>query len=142
MARERHEFDLWAYVVMPEHVHMLIWPKRETYAVSAVLQAVKQSVSRRALNWLRKNRPEGLSALATGQKSPPHRFWLDGGCYDRNVRSAVALAEMIDYIHDNPVKRGLVGRAKDWPWSSARAWLLDEDGWIPVDKESCNASLV
>ncbi len=49
---------------------------------------------------------------------------------------------MIDYIHANPVRRGLVARPEEWTWSSCRAWTYDEPGWIRVDKESCNASLV
>lgn len=47
-------------------------------------------------------------------------FWQRGGGYDRNVRGEDALREKIGYIHANPVRRGLVERAEDWVWSSAR----------------------
>jgi putative transposase len=49
-----------------------------------------------------------------------HRFWQPGGGYDRNIMSIEALRSMVDYIHANPVRRGLVARAEDWEWSSAR----------------------
>jgi putative transposase len=49
-----------------------------------------------------------------------HRFWQPGGGYDRNIRSTPALRAVIDCIHANPVRRGLVARAEDWEWSSAR----------------------
>lgn len=49
-----------------------------------------------------------------------HRFWQPGGGYDRNVTDLASLRLMIDYIHANPVKRGLVKRPEDWEWSSAR----------------------
>jgi putative transposase len=48
------------------------------------------------------------------------RFWQPGGGYDRNITSIEALRAMIDYIHANPVRRGLVARPEDWEWSSAR----------------------
>ena len=46
-------------------------------------------------------------------------FWQSGGGYDRNIVEPRALQTMIDYLHTNPVRRGLVARAADWHWSSA-----------------------
>lgn len=59
------------------------------------------------------------------------RFWQPGGGYDRNITSIEALRAMIDYLHANPVRRGLVARAEDWDWSSAR-WYA---GMRPVKLE-------
>ena len=141
-ARARHPFDVWAYVIMPEHVHLLIWPREERYDVSGILWSIKQSVARRAVGWLQRENPEGLTALATGRKAQPYRFWQDGGGYDRNIRKARTLRLSIDYIHNNPVRRGLTDLAEEWPWSSCRDWLTDEAGLIRLDKDSCNNSLV
>ena len=105
-ARVRHSFHVWAYVIMPEHVHLLIWPAREAYSVSDILKSVKQSVSRRAVNWLRQNNPAGLRLLATGMPGKPYQFWQDGGGYDRNVRDVRDLPKMVRYIHENPVQAG------------------------------------
>ena len=60
-----------------------------------------------------------------------HRFWQPGGGYDRNITSTLALRAAIEYIHANPVRRGLVARAEDWEWSSAR-WYA---GLRPVKLE-------
>jgi hypothetical protein len=49
---------------------------------------------------------------------------------------------MIDYIHNNPVRRALVSRAEDWCWSSARDWAGLGGGLIRLDIDSCNASLI
>jgi putative transposase len=49
-----------------------------------------------------------------------HRFWQPGRGYDRNITSIEALRAMMDYLHANPVRRGLVARVEDWEWSSAR----------------------
>lgn len=50
--------------------------------------------------------------------------------YDRNIKSSKVLISMIDYVHLNPVRRGLVTRPADWKWSSA-AWFLT-DGSSPL----------
>jgi putative transposase len=141
-ARVRLGLHVWAYVMMPEHVHLLIWPATETYSISTILQAIKQSVSRRAVGWLRANNPDGLRCLATGRKDRPYQFWQDGGGYDRNVRNAKALRDIVSYIHNNPVKRGLVSQPEDWPWSSAQDWAGVGKGPIPIDMESCLNSIV
>ena len=135
-ARRKHGFDLWAYVVMPDHVHLLIFPSTQTYSISKILQCVKQSVARKAVGYLRKHDPDGLVCLATGQKHSPYRFWQDGGGYDRNVRSRQELLNTLDYIHMNPVKRGLVRRPEEWIWSSYRDWEGLGEGPIPIDRES------
>ena len=64
-ARRKHAFDVWAYVIMPEHVHLLIWPREQVYSISAILKSIKQSVSRRAICWLRRANPAGLVHLTT-----------------------------------------------------------------------------
>ena len=140
-ARTKMGFHVWAYVMMPEHVHLLIWPAKEVYSISSILQAIKQSVSRRAVGWLRANNPSGLRSLATGRRDKPYQFWQEGGGYDRNIRRGKALGDIIGYIHHNPVKRGLATRAEDWLWSSAAAWAGLTAGPIPLDKETCLNSM-
>ena len=138
-ARRKHRFDLWAYVFMPEHVHLLLWPRPQEYSISSILQTVKQSVSRRVVLELRKHDPERLSSLATGQTNRPYRFWQDGGGHDRNVVSGSTAKAAIDYIHGNPVRRGLVADPTDWHWSSAADWLKGLKGPIPLDRNSVPA---
>ncbi len=53
------------------------------------------------------------------------RLWQEGAGYDRNLFTPEALEASIEYIHNNPVKRGLCEKATDWIWSSARFYLLD-----------------
>ena len=135
-AKVLHQFDVWAYVIMPEHVHLLIWPRRKDYSTSDILKSIKQAVSRRAISWLRRENPRGLRKLATGRADPPYLFWQEGGGYDRNIRHRRTLPAVVKYIHANPVRRGLVQRPADWAWSSWRAWHLNEPGPIPIDRES------
>ncbi len=121
-ARQEFELSLWAYVIMPEHVHLLFWPRQATYEVSRVRTALKVPVARRALRFLKRRAPEFLEKLRDAQPNGEvhYRFWQRGGGYDRNVIEPVTLLQMIEYIHNNPVRRGLVEKATDWVWSSAR----------------------
>jgi putative transposase len=120
-ARRRFDFQLWAYVVMPEHVHVLVWPGDAADQMSRFLQTVKEPVARKAIRHFKTAAPTWLARVTVreGQRLR-HRFWQPGGGYDRNITSIAALRAMIEYIHANPVRRGLVARAEDWEWSSAR----------------------
>ena len=135
-AKENHRFDLWAYVIMPDHVHLLIWPRNDTYSISHILLSIKQSVARRAIHYLHTHNPAALQCLATGQKHSPYRFWQDGGGFDRNILCVPAVMNVVEYIHNNPVRRGLVSTPEEWLWSSARQWHEDPEGPIPIDRES------
>jgi putative transposase len=102
--RDRFVFRLVGYVVMPEHVHLLISePSRGT--PSSVLQKLKQDVSRK------------LRATSSGSQIRQPQFWQTR-FYDFNVYSLEKKIEKLNYMHMNPLKRGLVTNPKDWPWSS------------------------
>ena len=89
--------------------------------MSAFLQALKEPVARQAIRHLKSNAPEWLARITVREGARlRRRFWQPGGGYDRNITSIEALRAMIDYIHANPVRRGLVARPEEWEWSSAR----------------------
>jgi putative transposase len=134
-ARKNSGFHLWAYVIMPEHVHLLVWHPEDNYSTAGFLKSVKQSVARRAIGYVRAHAPESLRLFDTGQQGCRYRFWENGPGYDRNVTKIATLSKMFDYIHENPVLRGLVDYPEDWYWSSARAWATGEDIPISIDRE-------
>ncbi len=70
-AKAKHAFDLWAYVFMPDHVHLVIFPQRDPYSIAAILRSIKQPVSRRAIEYLKRQNPDGLALLATGEQDAP-----------------------------------------------------------------------
>ena len=133
-AQIKHAFALWAYCVMPSHVHMLVLPARGTSA-SSILQSIKQSVARKAIAWIRINAPTFLPRLQSPRPdgSTSTRFWQRGGGFDRNLWSPHAIWDMIDYIHMNPVRESLCATPLDWPHSSARAFLKGEAPQLPLD---------
>lgn len=119
-ARERHGFLVWAYVVMPEHVHLLIPPRG--VPVAKILKSIKQPVTQRMVAHLKRTDPSALLPMISGMKRghSPYSFWQGGGGYDDNLKTSDEVWRMIEYIHLNPVRRGLVQDASDWRWSSCR----------------------
>ena len=135
-ARKKHRVHLWAYVIMPNHVHLLVFPTASNTTMDAFETTIKVSVSRRALAYVRANNPAGLRYMATGQSHTPYRFWFDGGGYDQNVIALDAVKNMTEYIHNNPVRAGLCEYAEAWKWSSAQEWEKEGTGIIPVDRDT------
>jgi len=133
--RERFGFEIWAYVIMPNHVHLLIWPTKELYDIAEILKFLKEGVSKSATRHFREHRPELLDALRVVRPSGrlEHRFWQQGGGYDRNLWTPKAIHSSIEYIHNNPVEAGLVEVATDWRWSSARWYSGLDDVVLDID---------
>ena len=132
-AVQRHQYQLFAFVLMPEHVHLLVQPTCDESPVSSLLKAIKRPFSYRI-----KQRPiESSSPLLkklTIRQRPgvmTFRYWQEGPGYDRNMTSPKAILSAIDYIHENPVRRGLCRRTVDWKWSSARHYLNSDDPGDP-----------
>jgi len=119
-ARKRQDFDVWAFVLMPEHAHLLIHPRNEKYQTARILMAIKSPIARKILEELRHVSPDLADRLRVAKRDGTlsHRFWQAGGGYDRNLYSPRALRASIAYIHANPVRRGLCESELDWEWSS------------------------
>ena len=133
-AREALEFALWAYVIMPEHAHLVVYPKRPVYDIADIRGAIKEPVGRKAMNFLEANAREWIPRLTRRRGEKTERlFWQSGGGYDRNIKTAKVLQATIEYIHLNPVRRGLVEKAVDWKWSSAAWYELGQPTPITID---------
>ncbi len=103
--------------------------------MSAFLQAVKVPVARKAIRHLKDHASDWLTRLTVPEgRRVRHRFWQPGGGYDRNITSIETLRAMIEYIHANPVRRGLVARAEDWEWSSARWYAGLRPAKLEIDE--------
>jgi putative transposase len=133
-ARVEQAFELWAYVFMPEHVHLLVHPRRVDYDIALILQAIKEPVGRRAIGFLERHSRVWLRRVTRQRGNRVERlFWQSGGGYDRNIETPAVLQAEIQYIHMNPVRRGLVQRAVDWKWSSAGHYELGIHGPLAID---------
>ena len=128
--RRKLDVALWAYVIMPEHVHVLLYPLEADYEMRLILVALKRPVSDAAKRHLeRTGNTQWLNRLRVQYPSRDvFRFWQPGGGFDHNIFREKTVPTVIDYIDANPVRRGLVKEPTDWEWSSARFW----DGWSNV----------
>ena len=135
-AHYKCEFDLWAYVFMPDHVHLIVHPRKHSYDIAAIRKAIKSPVASRAIHYLELHAPQWLPKITRKRGERVERaFWQSGGGYDRNTTKGDTLLAMIEYIHLNPVPKNLVQRAGDWRWSSARWYLGDRtDCPIAIDR--------
>jgi len=135
-ARQKHEFLIWSYVFMPEHVHLIVKPLAREYDISLILKSIKQPVAQRFLNRREAFPPRMLRAVTTCQKDGRFRFWQAGGGYDQTLRSGEQVQAAIQYVHHNPVRRGLVTVPQRWFWSSAADWEGRSGGPVLVDTAS------
>jgi REP-associated tyrosine transposase len=107
---------------MPEHVHLLLGePKVGT--LSVVMQVLKQRVSRKCRASVKQTR--------LSESDLPQTFWQTR-YYDFNVGTRKKYLEKLNYIHFNPVKRGLVKSPDEWRWSSCRFYWLGEKGPLKI----------
>ena len=111
LCRATHSADanVFAWVVMPEHVHLVLLLEGRT--VESFLRSLKSPFASEVLARWRQLRAPILDAVG-------NTFWQRGGGYDRNVFGD-ELLEKIRYCHANPVDRRLCGTSIDWRWSSA-----------------------
>ncbi len=128
-------YGYWAYVIMPEHVHLLIPPRDRNDEMRRILAALKAPASRAAKVFLQQEGDEEWFQRLTAKhgKRETFQFWQPGGGFDGNLWNEKTIEQVIDYIHANPVRRGLVERPTDWRWSSARAYAGDNEVPLRID---------
>jgi putative transposase len=127
--RERYRLVVVGYVIVPEHIHLLI-TEPEIGNPSTVMQVLKQRTAHALLP--EKKRSDPRQRLLFGQ-IPRTPFW-QARFYDFNVWTSKKRVEKLRYMHDNPVKRGLVSSPEEWRWSSYRLYFLDEPAPVRVSE--------
>ena len=113
--RRKYRFVVVGYVVMPEHVHLLM-SEPEIGTPSDVMRVLKQRSARALLPKRKRRDPRQRLLFAERLRTP---FW-QARFYDFNVWTAKKRVEKLNYMHQNPVKRRLVAEPGDWRWSSFR----------------------
>jgi putative transposase len=125
-ARLRYRFVAVGYVVMPDHIHLLI-SEPEIGTPSTVMQVLKQRSARQILGATKRPAEQFDSAPERSQ------MWQRRS-YDFNVWSQRKRVEKLRYIHRNPVIEGLVAKPEDWEWSSYRAYAYREEGRVKINQ--------
>lgn len=114
------------YVIMPEHVHAVIWFPC-TGQLSKFMHAWKRQSSLHIRKWYRSEAAEYLRESGLGD-----RFW-QSKYYAFEIYEQRTLEQKIQYMHQNPVRRGLVLRPADWKWSSARWYERKQTVGVPIE---------
>ena len=117
--RKKHEFLLHAYVIMPDHLHLLLSLK-ENGNISKLMHDFKSHTAQ-TINRVLKRK----GAL-----------WQEG-FYDHVIRDERDLKKRIDYIHKNPFASGLVKEISDYRFSSFRSYFMEDDSMVRIDKMQC-----
>lgn len=122
-----HAFRLVAFVYMPEHVHLLVYPVDPRSRVEELLYAIKRPYSYRIKQLLIGAGSRLLRELTVRERPGKmvFRYWQEGPGYDRNLTSPEAVTSSIEYMHLNPVRRKLVADPLGWRWSSCRFYASD-----------------
>ena len=139
--RQKLQIRWLGYVVMPEHVHVLVLPQArgssEVIPISDVLHDLKGlsgKSCKAALRSIWQHRHSlGTPALDSWATGPGEKhFWKPRG-YDFNVVDECKILEKLDYVHRNPITRGLADRPEQWRWSSYRFYELGNRSLIAMD---------
>lgn len=99
--RDKKEYELLAYSIMPNHIHLVIYVERFVKPLHKILQSLKRHTARQG----------NIILNRTGNP-----FWHSES-YDHYVRDYWELSRILDYTINDPAKAGLVNKAEDWKWS-------------------------
>ena len=132
-------FRIVGYVLMPEHIHLLLRPS-DSANPSQIMQQLEERTAKFILKNLRQNiqypwcqRMLARVTLPPSVHGHAHfRVW-QRRFYDMNIWSPKKRDEKLTYMHNNPVKRGLVKQPGDWPWSSWRFYFLNDASLLKMD---------
>lgn len=123
---KQHQGICTGFVIMPNHVHALIW-FTETKQLSPFMNKWKDQSSHQIKKLYREKFPNYWSQLDNHEHIWQPRY------YGFNIWSRQKLEEKLNYIHLNPVRAGLVDRAVDWKWSSARWYEDGKEVGLPIE---------
>lgn len=124
---QRHQASCIGFVVMPDHVHAIVWfatPGR----LSRFMHGWKRKSSFHIRGWYRRKAPRYFEEFGEGD-----RFWQPK-YYSFEIYGRSKLEEKLRYMHENPVRQGLVQRATDWKWSSARWYEWGRSVGVPIHR--------
>ncbi len=132
---KKYSFVLIGYVIMPDHLHLLLWWDREEkpeLSISKIMNSIKTMTAKRIKRHLFYNRGVKYVGRLTDVGQPtrrPFKLWQPG-FYDFNVYNKEKLLEKLNYIHHNPVRVGLVLSPDAYKWSSYRLYFSEGKGFL------------
>lgn len=129
--KEKHPFKLVAYVIMPDHVHLIVNPLE--CEINKVLMKLKGKSAKLIIDWLKENSYQtSLEKLAINIKDREYAVWQrDSSAID--LFSHKFLRQKLNYIHLNPIRANLCDHPAKWKWSSYHAYLPHKTDEVPIE---------
>ena len=125
---EKYDIKILGYVLMPEHIHLVLYPQIDL-KLGKVVGEIKSKSAREILELFQKNESHLLVKLTFDNR----RLFWQKRCYDHNCRTLETVIEKINYCHKNPVARRLVSKPEDWRYSSYRWYHKMSDIVLDID---------
>jgi putative transposase len=136
--RDKFEFRLLAYVIMPHHLHLVIHPNSKGN-ISEIMRDFKKYTAKGIIERLEEERQFKILGIFCEvaerhhpKESRKYQVWEDR-FDDVALYSEEVLRTKVDYIHNNPVRAGLVDSPSEYPYSSARNYYFGDHSVIKVD---------
>jgi putative transposase len=146
--RKSKDFKLLAYIIMPNHLHIIIWPVGK-YNISEILRDFKKQTSKEIIKILREGGIRNptitsgriknptfsdlLKLFTVNSKKQQYKVWQSRNWVE-NIYSDKFLEQKTNYIHNNPVRAKLVEKAEDYPYSSFKNYFFNGKFLINIDK--------
>ena len=150
--RVKFDLKIYAYCIMPDHVHLLIYFNLDKYhnlTISKIMQNIKSATARQIINYYKASpgsrepllsaripgTEQGLRATQTrkgDKRGLKYRIWQPG-FYDFNIYSDKKFNEKLDYIHENPIKAGLVDDISKYKYCSWRNYEMSDHSIFKID---------
>ena len=121
-----------AYVIMPNHVHMIVSDKnKDNKRLKDVMTSLRSYSAKKIIEVIKNKTPKFLPILKKHNLKDRSLMLWQPGIWPKGIEFDEMYWQKIEYIHNNPVNAGLVELPEEWTYSSARQFLCDGDG--PID---------
>ncbi len=130
--RNDYELRLIGYVIMPEHIHLVLIPPDEV-KLGYVIGEMKRISARQINRHLDATSSDLTNRFMVNRNGREKFAFWQRRCFDHNCRSDKAMWSGVEYCHNNPVLRSLVAEPRDWLWSSYRWYAGDRDAVLRMD---------
>ena len=136
--REKYKFTILSYVIMPSHFHWILIVNPKFGTLSDIMRDIKKFTAWQIFDTMEENENNKLlktfKDAAEGLKDQTKKLWIRR-FDDEVIRSQQMFWAKLNYIHNNPVKAGLVNKAEDYKYSSARNYINGDHSILEVDIE-------
>lgn len=133
--QRKYGFVIYGYVIMPTHFHWIVEVNPRLGFIHEIMRDLKKYVAWDVLDGLEKNKRDEMNRIfetaAIGFKNQKRKFWMER-FDDVVIRNREMMIDKLEYIHNNPIKAGLVTAPEDYRYSSARNYLLDDHSILEV----------